>query len=149
MEIKTEIIIKASKERIWNILTDLEKYKNWNPFIFDSEGEIKEGSRITNTMKNGKDIMKFKPVIIKVEENNYFEWLGSLWFKGLFDGRHYFNIESVGKNQIKLIHGEHFSGILSKMILKKIGKQTEENFVKMNLALKELAEDKVLEFNEK
>ncbi|WKK78109.2 SRPBCC domain-containing protein [Marivirga salinae] len=149
MEIKTEITIKASKERIWNILTDLEKYKNWNPFILNSEGEIKEGSRIANTMKNGQDIMKFKPVIIKVEENNYFEWLGSLWFKGVFDGRHYFKIESIGENQITLFHGEHFSGILSKMILKKIGKQTEENFVKMNLALKELAENKVLEFNEK
>ncbi len=124
MQIRTEITIDASKEKVWNILTDLDNYKNWNPFIIISEGKVREGNQIINTMKNGRDIMKFKPIILKVEENNYFEWLGSLWFKGLFDGRHYFKIESADENQIKLIHGEHFSGILSNMILKKIGKQT-------------------------
>ncbi len=142
MQIKTEITIKASKERIWNILTDLENYKNWNPFMINSKGEIKEGSRITNTMKNGDKNMTFKPVILKVDENNYFEWLGSLWFKGLFDGRHYFKLENIGENQSKLIHGEHFSGILSKMILKKIGRETEHNFQRMNVALKELVENR-------
>ncbi len=140
MEIKTEITINATKAQIWKILTDLEGYKNWNPFIIKSKGQVKEGNRITNTMKNGDKTMTFKPVILKVEENNYFEWLGSLWFKGMFDGRHYFKIESVSENQSRLIHGEHFSGLLSKMVLNKIGRQTEENFKKMNHALKKMAE---------
>ncbi len=140
MEIKTEIIINASGEKIWNILTDLENYKNWNPFMIESKGKVKVGNQITNTMKNDDKNMTFKPQILKVQENEYFEWLGSLWFKGLFDGKHYFKLESLGEDKTKLIHGEHFSGILSKMIIKKIGKQTEENFVKMNLALKEVVE---------
>jgi hypothetical protein len=101
---------------------------------------VKEGNQITNTMINGDKNMTFTPRILKVKENEYFEWLGSLWFKGLFDGRHYFKLENIADNQVKLIHGESFSGILSKLILKKIGKQTEENFIKMNLALKELVE---------
>ncbi len=140
MEIKTEVIINAPKERIWDILTDLENYRNWNPFVIESKGKVKVGEKITNTMKNGDKNMTFTPQILKVKENEYFEWLGSLWFKGLFDGRHYFKLESLEVNKSKLIHGERFSGILSKIILKKIGKQTEDNFVKMNLSLKELAE---------
>lgn len=140
MEIKTEVIINAPKERIWSLLTDLENYRNWNPFIIESKGKVKAGEQITNTMKNGDKNMTFRPVILQVKEMEYFEWLGSLWFKGLFDGKHYFRVEKRGENQIKLTHGENFSGLLSKVILKKIGKQTEDNFVKMNLALKELAE---------
>lgn len=69
-----------------------------------------------------------------------FDWLGKLWVKGLFDGHHYLEIEGINPNQAKLNHVENFSGIPSKMILNKIGDQTMENFVKMNMALKWKAE---------
>ena len=32
-EIKTEIIINSKPEKVWNILTNFEKYPEWNPFI--------------------------------------------------------------------------------------------------------------------
>lgn len=32
-EIKTEIVINASPEKIWAILKDFDKYPAWNPFI--------------------------------------------------------------------------------------------------------------------
>ena len=32
-EIKTEILIKASPQIVWSILTDFENYPHWNPFI--------------------------------------------------------------------------------------------------------------------
>lgn len=140
MRIKTEIIINAPAERIWSILTDLGNYQQWNPFIIESSGEVKVGKKINNTMKNGDKTMTFKPTILNVVENEYFDWLGSLWFKGIFDGQHYFSLEPLNEKQTKLIHGENFSGILSKIILKKIGAETKENFVKMNHALKEMAE---------
>lgn len=39
--------------------------------------------------------------------------------KGLFDGHHFFQIEEINHIQVKQIHGENFSGLLSKIILKK------------------------------
>ncbi|HEY0899898.1 MAG TPA: SRPBCC domain-containing protein [Sphingobacteriaceae bacterium] len=138
--IKTEIIINANKERVWEILMDFRNYPTWNPFIISIKGEPKEGSRLTNTLLNGQKTMTFKPLVLKVTPNAYFEWMGSLWFKGLFDGRHYFKIEETGPGQVKLIHGEEFSGLLSSSILKQIGEKTRQNFIKMNGALKQLAE---------
>ncbi|MEO8151189.1 MAG: SRPBCC domain-containing protein [Bacteroidia bacterium] len=79
--IQTEIIISAAKEKVWNILTDFENYKSWNPFIIESTGKAIAGARLVNTMKNKESKMTFKPVILKVEKNNYFDWLGSLFFK--------------------------------------------------------------------
>lgn len=140
MNIRTEIIINAPKEKVWDILTDFNKYQQWNPFIVMSKGEAIPGSHLINTMINGEGTMTFKPKVLKAERFNYFDWLGKLWIKGLFDGHHYFQIEEIHPNQVKLIHGENFSGLLSKMILKKIGQQTRENFVKMNQALKNRAE---------
>jgi hypothetical protein len=139
-QIKTEIIINASKEKVWNILTDFENYKSWNPFIVNSAGNAVAGSKLANTMKLDDKTQTFRPKVLKVDENKYFDWLGHLFFKGIFDGHHYFKIEELSDNQIKLVQGENFSGILSGMILKSIGEKTMANFVKMNNALKELAE---------
>ena len=141
-QIKTEIVINASKEKVFSILTNLQDYEKWNPFIIKSQGEPIEGSRIINTMMNGEKTVTFKPRLVKVRKNETFEWLGHLGFKGLFDGHHYFHIKEVSENQINLIHGENFSGILSSFVLKKIGEQTRKNFVAMNEALKLQAEKK-------
>jgi hypothetical protein len=63
-----------------------------------------------------------------------------LFIKGLFDGHHYFEIEELMPHQVKLSHGEYFSGLLSASILKKIAEDTRNNFIRMNNALKQQAE---------
>ena len=139
--IETEITIKASAEKIWRILTDLGNYQNWNPFIIKSEGRIQEGQELVNTMKlEGKSPQVFKPVVTQVEPRRSFRWLGSLFVKGLFDGEHYFELKPAEKEGVRLIHGENFRGILVNIILKMIGHQTREGFIKMNEALKREAE---------
>ena len=45
-EIKTEILINATPEKIWSILTNFENYSNWNPFIKSIKGEVKVGNKI-------------------------------------------------------------------------------------------------------
>lgn len=140
--INTEIIINASAETVWQILTDLAAYPEWNPFIIKTEGTLQQGKRLRNTLRNGNKTIVFKPIIQEVTPLISFSWLGSLLVRGLFDGKHFFKIEPVGPNQVKLVHGEDFSGILSSMILNKIGSATRENFVRMNQALKERAEAK-------
>lgn len=141
-QIKTEIVINASKEKVFSILTNLQDYEKWNPFIIKSEGKPLEGTKIKNTMMNGEKTVTFKPRLVKVRKNEIFEWIGHLGIKGLFDGHHYFHIKQISENQVNLVHGENFSGILSSFILKKIGDQTRKNFVAMNEALKLQAEVK-------
>lgn len=138
-QLKTEIILNASKEKVWDVLTSFDTYKNWNPFIIASTGKAIEGQSLENTMiLNGKE-NTFKPVITKVIEHQEFEWLGSGFF-GMFKGRHYFKLEEINSNQTKLIHGEYFSGLLSGIIMKMIGDDTLKHFQAMNKALKEEVE---------
>jgi hypothetical protein len=77
---------------------------------------------------------------LTVKQYKYFDWLGSLFFEGLFDGNHFFKIDDLGNGQIKLTQAESFSGILIPTIFKSIGEETKSNFVKMNNSLKQLAE---------
>ena len=59
---------------------------------------------------------------------------------GAFKGRHYFILEELGNDRTRFLHGEHFSGLLSGLVLRFIGKDTEAGFKQMNQALKERAE---------
>jgi len=137
-KLQTEIIIDASAAEVWEVLLAFDQYPTWNPFIKAIEGEPKVGSRLKNTMQLKEGTQQvFKPKVLKVIPEKEFRWLGSLFFKGLFDGEHFFQLEAIGSNQTKLIHGEYFSGILSGIILAKIGAATQQNFENMNLALKE------------
>ncbi|TNE78648.1 MAG: SRPBCC domain-containing protein [Bacteroidetes bacterium] len=130
----TSIDLAFTPEQVWEVLTQLEKYGEWNPFIIRSSGKIRVGEMLQNTMMNGAKEITFKPRVLQVEENRHFEWLGHLWFKGVFDGRHYFKLEASEKGT-RLTHGENFSGLLSGLILKQIGEQTKQNFIQMNEAL--------------
>ena len=138
--IRTEIIIDAPKNAVWDILTDFSRYAEWNPFIIKAEGNLEKGRYIRNTMLNDGKQFVFKPRILSVIAHQYFDWLGSLFIKGLFDGHHYFEIEEISPNQTRLIQGEHFSGILSGIILRKIAESTRKNFISMNVAVKQRAE---------
>jgi hypothetical protein len=139
--IRTEIIINASPEKVWSILTDFGHYPDWNPFIRSISGQLKVGSRLTNAIFNGSKEYVFRPKVLSVLEGKYFDWLGHLGIKGLFDGHHYFEIEELGAGQVKLSHGEDFSGILSGYILKKIANDTRAGFVRMNQAIRDRAEE--------
>jgi len=138
--LRTEIIINGSAEKVWTVLTDFEKYPEWNPFIVSITGKPDVGSTIRAELKNGSSTSVFKPEVMVFEKNKAFEWLGSLPVPGIFNGHHCFHIESISANQVKFIQEENFSGLLAGIIMNKIGEQTRAGFISMNKALKERAE---------
>lgn len=120
-QIHTEIIINAPLQKVWQIIIQLEDYKNWNPILIECRGIAKTGQRLKNVMRTeGSKTMSFNPIVTKVEEDQYFEWLGSLLVKGIFDGRHSFRLTEISPEQVRLVHREEFSGIASGFILKRL-----------------------------
>lgn len=138
--ISTEIRIKATASQVWHALMDFDAYPRWNPFIRIT-GEAQVGEQLVNTirMESGKSQV-FKPVVREVVPNRKFRWIGHLFFKGLFDGEHYFEIQEMENGHLRFVHGENFRGILSGLLMKMIGAQTEAGFVQMNTALKSYVE---------
>ncbi len=139
--LKTEIIINAPAKKVWQILMDFGAYAEWNPFIRSVKGKAEVGSQLVNTLHlEGQKPQVFKPTVLEVKEEQSFQWLGHLFVKGLFDGNHYFKLETIAPNKTRFIHGENFSGLLVSPIMKMIGQSTLQGFEKMNVALKERAE---------
>lgn len=140
-EIKTEIIINASADKVWKVLTDFEAYPDWNPFITSVKGDVFEGSKFKVSMQSlGSKSMTFKPICISFVENVQFVWLGQLGMKGIFDGKHIFELARISDEKTKLIQREEFNGLLVPLFWKKLNVNTRWSFEMMNDKLKEKAE---------
>jgi hypothetical protein len=83
--------------------------------------------------------MRFKPTVLTVRPGRELRWLGHLLIPGIFDGEHYFLLESIGEHQTSLTQGEKFSGLLVGLLSGTLS-ATEAAFKGMNTALKEEAE---------
>ena len=139
-KIETSIEIDASAECVWDILKESQFYRDWNPFIVLVEGEMVKGRSIKITVvPPGAQPMKFKPRILRADFPEL-RWKGKLLFNGLFDGEHYFKVESRPDGKCLFIHGEIFSGILVGF-LKTALEKTKLGFEKMNQSLKLKAEN--------
>lgn len=139
--LETKISINAPLNRVWEILMNHNDYYKWNPFIRKIKGDNSVGNTLVVEIKSSENkSMEFQPKVLINEFEKEFRWLGHLYVKGLFDGEHYFQLESIGPNETIFTHGENFTGILSGVLLKMIGENTKKGFQSMNIALKEGAE---------
>lgn len=139
--IKTEIIIKASKESVWKVLMNHSAYPIWNPFIKNISGSPIEGGNLAVTIQSGKkEPMDFNPIVLKNKTNDEFRWKGKVLINGLFDGEHYFKIHELGNGYVRFTHGENFSGLLSGVLFGFISEDTKSGFEQMNAALKKIVE---------
>lgn len=135
-QLKTEITINASAEKVWDLLMDFEAYPDWNPFVLSIAGDPEVGQQLKIELES----MKFQPKVQEVTPNKKFSWLGHLFFKGLFDGHHQFEIIENGDGSVTFHHSEDFSGMLVGYLQKMLNTKTLDGFNAMNRALKTHAE---------
>ena len=140
-ELKTSITINATPEKVWAVLTDFNRYPEWNPFITSLTGTVAVGRNITARIEPpGGSPMNFKPKVLAFEPAKEFRWLGHLLFPGLFDGEHIFEITDHGNGTVTFVQREKFGGILIPLFRKMLDVNTRQGFEMMNEKLKELAE---------
>jgi len=140
-ELRSEIEIQASDERVWQVLTDFASFPQWNPFMRRASGEVKAGARLEVYIQpSGASGMTFKPTVLKAEPNRELRWLGRLWIPGLFDGEHILTIEPLGANRVRFVQREIFTGILVPLLARSLDTDTRRGFEEMNRALKARAE---------
>ena len=141
-EIRTSIVINASAEQVWKVLTDFEKYPEWNPFLKSITGNVKVGNKIRTRIEPPEAKgMTFQPKVLAFSAGKEFRWIGHLLFPGLFDGEHSFELIVNPDGTTTFIQREKFRGILVPMFKKMLDVNTLNGFNQMNSALKERVEN--------
>ena len=140
----TEIEIDAPADVVWDVLTDLDGYSSWNPFVIEAGGSVAVGERLRNRLQPpGGRAMTFRPRVTEVEPARVFEWLGRLGSPRLFDGRHRFELVALDDHRTRLVQSEHFQGLFVRPMKRSLDTATLAGFDAMNEALKARAEARV------
>lgn len=135
-ELRTEIEIQALPEKVWEILTALDKYPEWNPFLCHAIGSAKVGATVDLDFQPDSQGLKLHCTVIRAEANKELCWSYHVGWPFLFYGEHSFTLELVGENKVRFIDREIFKGLLVPLQAKDIDTNTRRGFEAMDKALK-------------
>lgn len=124
--IHTDIIIDATPEQVWSVLTDTKSYKNWAAFLVDIHGEIEDGVKITAVFQTNPKKEKLNTIehTISVTEGVEFYWAEK--GPGGIRDNHHFKVEPTSDGRTRFVQSDEImkgitwlmGGNLSKMYVK-------------------------------
>ncbi|HIH76562.1 MAG TPA: SRPBCC domain-containing protein [Methanomassiliicoccales archaeon] len=140
-EIKGSVMINVPAEKVWTVLSESAMYKEWNPFITQWSGELKEGNLLDVTIAlPDRPDTKFKSKVMRVESGKEILTKGAIK-KGLLTSEHSFLIETIEDSKCVFSQRIKFTGLMTLFVGKTI-KAAQVNLNKMNEELKKRCEKK-------
>jgi hypothetical protein len=136
--IEHAVDIQAPAAAVWHILTDTDRYEDWNPFMPRLSGRLAPGERLTLTVRPGTRSMTFRPTVLAVEDGTLIRWRGRLVMPGVFDGEHELRLEPTPDGGTRFVQRETFTGLLVPMMPGVLA-DTATGFAAMNTALRDRA----------
>lgn len=136
MEFRSKIRIEAGPERVWQVLTDGERWPEWEANTERIVGTIAEGEKITVHSKMGGRAF---PVRVRdFIPSQQMTWAGGMPL-GLFRGIRTFMLSSPEEGVTEFSMAEVFSGVLLPVFGRTIP-DLQPSFDSFTAALKERAE---------
>lgn len=134
---KLEIEIHAPKMMIWNIVSDINNYGQWNSIVPYARGNLIEGERLIISLKFEQQAQKGSCLVNIVSPFQYFVLSRKLFFKWFLYMEHSFIIQrtTTSTDSHKFIQTLAVSGILSRPMTKTL-KRKWVKFYRMNLDLR-------------
>src|SRR5688572_9336089 len=94
--------IKASAKRVWQILTTLDRYPEWNPQIPKATGTIQEGATVRlRLVLSGKPPMNVSATIEQARPDTLLTWRGHVLAPWFFSGFRKFEIEALAGDSVR------------------------------------------------
>ncbi len=140
-EIRTEIAINATPARVWDVLTDFPRYPDWNPFVLEVEGTVRQNAMIRYRFEMPRGVRIWTAATVpKFEHESELRFSANFLTPTVFRGDHYFVIQPTGQNGVIFHHGENISGLLFPVIRLILQNYGPPIFQALNGALKQRAE---------
>ena len=140
MEICTVTEIVAPAQVVWDILSDLEHYSDWNPFTYHAEGELKIGAELRFNVRfpDNSEVVT-RHIICALNPSRELSWRRTNVPLLLWTERRQI-IEQVGETRLNLVNREFAWGPLSPLVSWFYGKRIEGGLRACAEAVKKRAE---------
>ena len=139
-ELRTFVDIDASPERVWDVLTDVPAYPEWNPFIVEAAGTFAVGERLSLRLPRLAAVfrMTLRPTVLEATPHRrlrfrmHMAWPG---IPGLFDSEQTVSI-APQDGGVRVWEEARFSGVLVPLMTRSLNRDRSAGFSEMNARLK-------------
>lgn len=140
--LRTSIDIDAPADVVWEVLTALDRYHEWNPFVLEASGTIAPGEllRLRPRLPGSRRQLNFQATVTSYERGAAFAWTGVQVHAAVVAGEHIFRLTPLAAGRTRLDHDEVFSGLLAPLAMTLGGEKTRRGFEMMNEAAARRAE---------
>jgi hypothetical protein len=144
-ELRWFVDIDATPEAVWQVLTDVPAYPQWNPFITRTAGTSAVGGRVSVSLPPLNAFVRptFRPKVLEVTPCRRLRFrlrLARLGIPGLLDSEHTLTITPRDEAGVRLWHQVHLRGFLMPLMTRSLNRENGPSFDAMNAALKDRVE---------
>ena len=138
---RTTFAVDAPAARVWEALTDLDRYPEWNPQITRIRGSLRPGERIDLQLAlPGRSPMDLTATVEEAQPGALLTWRGHVLARWLFEGYRRFEVEPVAPGRARVTHVEDVHGVLAPLFGLALGGRVQASHDALDAALKTRAE---------
>ena len=115
-------IFDINRDTLFQIVSDFNKYCDWNTIMPNAKGEFKIGTKLELTMNIGGKTKLFNPKFISIDNGKSFSLSKILIVKGVGELIHQFEFISLPNNKTEFVQTWTGKGIVVKMMWSKVAK---------------------------
>ncbi len=139
---KTEVVIHAPQQLVWDQVTDFKAYSDWNPFVLKADAQFEVGKAIhflEDLKQYGQHWLNAK--FLSIDPPNTFVWRGHFGASFIFTVCHTFIFETIGEHQTRFTQTHENSGLLIPYLAwRGVYCVSHQGYLDYNQALKERCE---------
>lgn len=107
---RSGIAVDAPREVIWALLTELDHYAEWNPYITRAHGDMAEGSSIELTYAGEGDV---SADVLIVHPMRKLEWRSRTLAPGILDREQVIRVVPDGEGGFYVVQDVRLEGVLA------------------------------------
>jgi hypothetical protein len=108
----SEIVITAPRERVWQILTDLDAYPEWNPVVTRAAGTLEEGESLeVQLLEPGGGPEATDLSVLVVHPMRKIRWQDRMFVPGIRDREYEIIVAPAGDGRYRVVQRERVEGL--------------------------------------
>lgn len=133
--------VNAPPEKVWEVISDLDSYGEWNPFVRECRSSLKPGDPLRMKVQLGSSVREEEEIVEQYTEGKGFAYgmkpppLGAL--KSFRSHR----IEPLGEGKSRYISHFELNGWLAPVVKAFVGSKLQTGFDDMSEGIRKRAEE--------